>query len=47
MNTITGGTGKFNGIQGRAPFHCKALNDKGQWTCTQQFEYQLASGTKQ
>jgi hypothetical protein len=26
MNTITGGTGKFNGIQGKAPFQCKALS---------------------
>jgi hypothetical protein len=41
MNQITGGTGKFKGIQGKAPFQCKALNDKGQWTCKQQFEYRL------
>jgi hypothetical protein len=47
MNTIIGGTGKFNGIQGRAPFQCKAINDKGQWTCTQQFEYQLATAANQ
>jgi hypothetical protein len=42
--TISGGTGKFNGIQGRGTFQCRALNDKGQWTCTQQFEYQLTKG---
>jgi hypothetical protein len=41
MNQITGGTGKFKGIQGKAPFQCKALNEKGQWTCKQQFEYRL------
>jgi hypothetical protein len=41
MNQITGGTGKFTGVQGKAPFHCKALNASGQWTCTQQFEYRL------
>jgi hypothetical protein len=41
MNQITGGTGKFNGIQGKAPFQCKALNANGQWACKQQFEYRL------
>jgi hypothetical protein len=30
MNKITGGTGKFNGIQGQAPFHCRFLNDQSQ-----------------
>jgi len=41
MNQITGGTGKYAGIQGRAPFHCRPLNGSGQWACTQQFEYRL------
>jgi hypothetical protein len=41
LNKITGGTGKFTGIQGKAPFHCKALNASGQYACTQQFEYRL------
>lgn len=41
MNKITGGTGKYAGIQGKAPFRCKALNASGQWACTQQFEYRL------
>ena len=41
MNQITGGTGKFKGIQGKAPFQCKALSANGQWTCKQQFEYRL------
>ena len=42
MNNITGGTGKFDGIQGQAPFHCQFLNDQSQAMCTVQFEYQLA-----
>jgi hypothetical protein len=41
LNKITGGTGKFDGIQGQAPFQCRFLNDQNQATCTQQFEYQL------
>ena len=41
LHNITGGTGKFSGIQGKAPFHCKALNTSGQYACTQQFEYRL------
>ena len=42
MNNITGGTGKFDGIQGKAPFQCQFLNDQSQAMCTQQFEYQMA-----
>ena len=42
-NKITGGTGKFKGIQGQGPFHCTTLNDKGQYTCTQQFDYSLTA----
>jgi hypothetical protein len=45
LNKITGGTGKFKGIQGQVPFQCRFLNDKGQATCAQQFEYKL--GNKQ
>ena len=41
MNRITGGTGKFAGIQGTAPFQCQVLNTIGQFTCKQQFEYRL------
>ena len=41
MNQITGGTGKFTGIQGKAPFQCTALNGSGQWACKQQCEYRL------
>ena len=45
MNKITSGTGKFNGIQGEVPFQCRALNDKGQYTCTQEFHYSLAAAS--
>src|SRR3989454_11854851 len=41
MNRITGGTGKFAGVQGTAPFQCQDLNTSGQFTCKQQFEYRL------
>ncbi len=41
MNQITGGTGKYSGIQGKAPFQCKAISANGHWACTQQFEYRL------
>ena len=41
INQITGGTGKFRGIGGTAPFQCKFLNDKGQAVCNQQFEYKF------
>ncbi len=41
LNQITGGTGKYAGIQGRAPFQCIALNASGQYVCTQQFTYRL------
>jgi hypothetical protein len=41
MNQFTGGTGKFAGITGKAPFQCRALSDKGHFGCTQQFEYKL------
>ena len=34
---ITGGTG----IQGKRAFQCTTLNDKGQYACTQQFDYSL------
>jgi hypothetical protein len=40
--TITGGTGKFSGIQGSAPFKCQALSDKMQFTCTAEWTYKLS-----
>jgi hypothetical protein len=41
LHKITGGTGKFNGITGKAQFHCKALNSSGQYACAQEFHYRL------
>lgn len=41
LNQLTGGTGKFSGITGKAPFQCKALSGQGHFGCTQQFEYRL------
>jgi hypothetical protein len=41
LNQITGGTGKFSGITGKAPFQCKALSAQGHFGCSQQFEYRL------
>jgi hypothetical protein len=38
---ITGGTGKFSGIQGKGSFQCTTLNDKAQYACTQEFDYSL------
>jgi hypothetical protein len=46
-NTITGGTGKFAGIRGEAPFHCQFLSDKGHAACAQQWRYEIASGARQ
>jgi hypothetical protein len=40
---ITGGTGKFKGIQGQGSFQCTTLNDKGQYSCAQQFDYSLTT----
>jgi len=39
--TITGGSGKFRGIQGSIPFQCRAVSDKGQFTSALQWTYQL------
>jgi hypothetical protein len=42
--TITGGTGKFAGIQGKTTFQCKTLSPPtGQAACNHQFDYQLTS----
>lgn len=38
---ITGGMGKYAGMQGKVSEQCKALNANGQWACTEQFEYRL------
>jgi hypothetical protein len=39
--TITGGSGKFRGIQGTSPFQCQIVGDMGQFRCTQQWTYRL------
>jgi hypothetical protein len=41
MVKLTGGTGKYAGIQGKASEQCKPLNASPQRACTEQFEYRL------
>ena len=41
VNQFLGGTGKFSGVTGKAPFQCKALSTQGHFGCSQQFEYRL------
>jgi hypothetical protein len=42
-HTITGGTGKFAGIQGKGSYQCKDVNPSQSLTaCTQQFDYSMA-----
>jgi hypothetical protein len=41
--TITSGTGKFAGIQGKGPFHCSKANANGQQACMQHFDYQITA----
>jgi hypothetical protein len=38
---ITGGTGRYSGIKGQAPFHCLSSNEKGQFACAQEWQYQI------
>jgi hypothetical protein len=46
--TIQGGTGKFAGIEGTAPFKCQALNSEGQFACATDWTYQIpASGSSE
>jgi hypothetical protein len=40
---ITGGSGRFNGIQGKNSYQCKALNAMGQGVCSVQFDYELVA----
>jgi len=43
-NTLTGGTGRFTGSVGKAPFKCKPSNRaNGQWTCDERLGYRLPS----
>src|SRR5262249_43959841 len=39
---ITGGTGRYSGITGQAPFHCLSSNVKGQFACVQEWQYQIS-----
>jgi hypothetical protein len=44
MIAIASGSGKFTGIQGKGLFQCMGVNvDQGQYSCTQQLDYQLSS----
>ena len=38
---ITGGTGKYAGIQGKVDEQCNPVSASGLWECNQQFEYRL------
>jgi hypothetical protein len=39
---ITGGTGRYSGIEGKLAYQCKAVDAaQGISNCTQQFDYQL------
>jgi hypothetical protein len=41
--TITGGTGKYAGIQGNMAYQCKTVDpSQGLLACTQQFNYQVS-----
>jgi hypothetical protein len=40
-NQITGGTGKYAGIQGSGPWKCKGVGSNGEYQCTQRFDYRL------
>ena len=42
VQNFIGGSGKFNGIQGSNPFQCQVVGKEGQFTCTQNWTYQLA-----
>ena len=37
-----GGAGKFSGIQGGNPFKCQVVGKEGQFTCIQNWTYQLS-----
>ena len=42
--TITGGIGKYDGIQGKFAYQCKPIDPaQGLFDCTQRFDYQLAA----
>jgi hypothetical protein len=41
INEISGGTGKYKGIQGRGPFKCKPAGSNRALECTQRLDYRL------
>jgi len=40
-NVITGGTGKYAGIQGSGPWKCKMSGNNGELQCAQRIDYRL------
>lgn len=40
-NEITGGTGKYAGIQGGGPWKCKVMGGNGELQCAQRLDYRL------
>jgi hypothetical protein len=41
IDTIIGGTGKFEGAQGSGPYTCTSTDKKGEFPCTTKLEYRL------
>lgn len=41
--TIHGGTGKFAGIEGTAPFKCQAVSAEGQFSCATDWKYEITA----
>ena len=46
VNDILGGTGKFEGIQGRGPVACANTDKKSEFPCTETFDFQLPEHEK-
>ena len=40
-NEISGGTGKYAGIQGSGPWKCKTIGNNGELQCAQRLDYRL------
>ena len=40
-NEITGGTGKYAGVQGSGPWKCKPAGSNGELQCVQRLDYRL------
>ena len=41
VNEITGGTGKYAGVQGSGPWKCKGVGANGEYQCAQRLDYRL------